>query len=155
MRPALTGVKSRSLFSQFSQKADTMKTKDRLPLALFTLRISVFLVMLMWTLDKLVDPNHAARVFEKFYQISGLGIIHFYILGIAELILLLAFLVGYRKTLSYGLVLIFHAVSTFSSYQQYLDPFTYPNLLFFAAWPMLAACFVLYYLREFDTKLVV
>ncbi len=132
-----------------------MKTKDRLPLALFTLRISVFLVMLMWTLDKLVDPNHAARVFEKFYQISGLGIIHFYILGIAELILLLAFLVGYRKTLSYGLVLIFHAVSTFSSYQQYLDPFTYPNLLFFAAWPMLAACFVLYYLREFDTKLVV
>ena len=132
-----------------------MKSKDRLPLALFTLRISVFLVMLMWTLDKLVDPNHAARVFEKFYQISGFGIIHFYILGIAELILLLAFLVGYRKTLSYGLVLIFHAVSTFSSYQQYLDPYTYPNLLFFAAWPMLAACFVLYYLREFDTKLVV
>ena len=132
-----------------------MKTKDRLPLALFTLRSSVFLVMLMWTLDKLVDPNHAARVFEKFYQISGLGIVHFYILGIAELILLLAFLVGYRKTITYGLVLIFHAVSTFSSYQQYLDPYTYPNLLFFAAWPMLAACFVLYYLREFDTKLVV
>ena len=132
-----------------------MKSRDRLPIALFTLRISVFLVMLMWTLDKLVDPNHAARVFEKFYQISGLGIVHFYILGIAELILLLAYLVGYRKTLTYGLVLIFHAVSTFSSYQQYLDPYTYPNLLFFAAWPMLAACFVLYYLRDFDTKLVV
>jgi putative oxidoreductase len=25
------------------------------------------------------------------------------------------------------------------------------NLLFFAAWPMLAACFALYYLRESDT----
>lgn len=132
-----------------------MKTKDRVPLALFTLRISVFLVMLMWTLDKLVDPGHAARVFEKFYQITGFELFYFYILGIAELLLLLAFLVGYRKTLTYGLVLIFHAVSTFSSYQQYLDPYTYPNLLFFAAWPMLAACFVLFYLRDHDTKLVI
>ena len=131
-----------------------MKTKDRVPLALFTLRISVFVVMLMWTLDKLVDPGHAARVFEKFYQITGFELFYFYIIGVAELILLLAFLVGYKKTLSYGLVLIFHAVSTFSSYEKYLDPYTYPNLLFFAAWPMLAACFVLFYLRSYDTKLV-
>ena len=132
-----------------------MKSKDRVPLALFTLRISVFLVMLMWTLDKLIDPGHAARVFEKFYQIAGLELYYFYVIGVAELILLLAFLVGYKKTLTYGLVLIFHAVSTFSSYPQYLDPFTYPNLLFFAAWPMLAACFVLFYLRDYDTKLVI
>lgn len=131
-----------------------MKTKDRVPLALFTLRISVFVVMLMWTLDKLVDPSHAARVFEKFYQITGFELFYFYIIGVAELVLLLAFLVGYKKTLSYGLVLIFHAVSTFSSYEKYLDPYTYPNLLFFAAWPMLAACFVLFYLRNYDTKLV-
>lgn len=132
-----------------------MKSKERIPLALFTLRISVFVVMLMWTLDKLVDPAHAARVYEKFYQISGFEHFYFYLIGIAELILLLAFLVGYKKTLSYGLVLIFHAVSTFSSYQQYLDPYQYPNLLFFAAWPMLAACFTLFYLRDYDTKLVV
>lgn len=131
-----------------------MKNKDRVPLALFTLRISVFVVMLMWTLDKLVDPGHAARVFEKFYQITGFELFYFYIVGVAELILILAFLVGYKKTLSYGLVLIFHAVSTFSSYEKYLDPYTYPNLLFFAAWPMLAACFVLFYLRSYDTKLV-
>ena len=132
-----------------------MKSKDRVPLALFTLRISVFLVMLMWTLDKLVDPGHAARVFEKFYNIGSFELYYFYVIGVAELILLLAFLVGYKKTLTYGLVLIFHAVSTFSSYEKYLDPYTYPNLLFFAAWPMLAACFVLFYLRAQDTKLVV
>ena len=132
-----------------------MRTKDRVPLALFTLRIGVFLVMLMWALDKLIDPNHAARVFEKFYRISGFETFYFYILGVAELILLLAFLVGYKKTLTYGLVLVFHAVSTFTSYPKYFDPFTYPNLLFFAAWLMLVACFVLFYLRDYDTKLVV
>ena len=131
-----------------------MKNRDRIPLALFTLRISIFVVMLMWTLDKLIAPAHAARVYEKFYQISGFDQYYFYFIGIAELVLLLAFLVGYKKTLSYGLVLVFHAVSTFSSYEKYLDPYTNPNLLFFAAWPMLAACFVLYYLREYDTKLV-
>ena len=38
-----------------------MKNRDRIPLALFTLRISIFVVMLMWTLDKLIAPAHAAR----------------------------------------------------------------------------------------------
>jgi hypothetical protein len=35
---------------------------------------------------------------------------------------------------------------------QYLNPWEPNNLLFFAAWPMLAACFSLYLLRELDTK---
>ena len=39
-----------------------------------------------------------------------------------------------------------------SSFGRYLDPWTAPNLLFFAAWPMLAAIFALYYLRDLDTK---
>jgi hypothetical protein len=34
-----------------------------------------------------------------------------------------------------------------------LDPFTDANLLFFAAWPMLAACIALFLLREHDTLL--
>ena len=43
-----------------------------------------------------------------------------------------------------------HAGSTFSAYAQYYDVFN--NLLFFAAWPMLAACAALYLLRDADTK---
>jgi putative oxidoreductase len=39
-------------------------------------------------------------------------------------------------------------VSTFSSFRQYFDPFE--NLLFFAAWPMLAAIYALYSLRDLD-----
>jgi putative oxidoreductase len=55
-----------------------------------------------------------------------------------------------EKRISYGGVLILHSISTLSSYRQYLDPFN--NLLFFAAWPMLAACVALYLLRDVDTK---
>jgi len=37
--------------------------------------------------------------------------------------------------------------------RQYLNP--WQNLLFFAAWPMLAACVALYLLRDADTLLSV
>lgn len=66
------------------------------------------------------------------------------------MILLLAFVAGVARRWTYGLVLVLHGVSTLSSFKQYLHPFTGPNLLFFAAWPMLAACFALYHLREDD-----
>lgn len=36
-----------------------MQTEKRLPIALLALRLSVFLVMLVWTLDKLFAPGHA------------------------------------------------------------------------------------------------
>jgi hypothetical protein len=38
-----------------------------------------------------------------------------------------------------------HTVSTFSTFRQYLHPFEDVNILFFTAWPMLGACFTLYY----------
>jgi len=50
-----------------------MSTESRLGLPLFTLRLGVFIVMLMWTLDKFVNPAHSAAVYENFYLIGGLG----------------------------------------------------------------------------------
>lgn len=123
----------------------------RIPVVLLFLRLSVFLVMLMWTLDKFVRPDHAASVFEKYYLLSGLGGSVAYLLGGLEIALLILFVFGIARRLSYGAVLILHGVSTVSSYPHYLAPFEGPNLLFFAAWPMLAACLGLYLLRDLDT----
>ncbi len=116
---------------------------------LLALRLSVLLVMLVWTLDKFVNPAHAAGVYANFYAIRGLGPGMMYAIGGVELLVLAGFAIGFRKRLTYGAVFMLHAVSTLSSYRQYLAPFQ--NLLFFAAWPMLAACFALYRLRELDT----
>ncbi len=123
--------------------------ENRIPAALLGLRLSVFFVMLMWTLDKLVNPNHAAAIYQKFYFIPGVGNSFLAVLAVSELALLLGFVAGYRKRFTYGVVLVLHAISTLSSYRQYLAPFD--HLLFFAAWPMLAACFALYGLRDLDT----
>ena len=124
---------------------------QRLKFSLFCLRLGVFIVMLFWTLDKFVRPDHAANVFEGFYAISGLGSIIMKILGGLELVLIAGFFLGIKKRFTYGAILLLHGVSTLSSYKQYLAPFEKVNLLFFAAWPMLAACAALYLLRDDDT----
>lgn len=128
-------------------------TDRKLQISLLLLRLGVAAVMLPWAIDKLVRPDHAAGVFANFYALPGLETWAFTALGIAQILLVLAFLAGIARTWSYGLVTLLHAVSTFSSYRQYLDPFSGPNLLFFAAWPMLAACIALFLLRDRDRLL--
>ena len=124
--------------------------RNRLQWSLLGLRLGVFMVMLMWTLDKFLNPGHSIKIFEKFYAISGLGETTAYLLGALQLILIFTFLAGVKKRFTYGLIFLLHGGSTLSALSQYLDPFN--NLLFFAAWPMWAACFALYLLRNEDTK---
>lgn len=130
-----------------------MALQDRLRISLLLLRLGVFSVMIMWTIDKFINPDHAARVFAHFYLISGLEENMILAIGVIQLIVVVAFLFGYKKTYSYGAVLILHAISTLSSYTKYMEPWIDRNLLFFAAWPMLAACMVLFLLRDQDLLL--
>ncbi|MGJ3243284.1 MAG: hypothetical protein ACFE0O_10075 [Opitutales bacterium] len=133
--------------------SDTLQS--RLAWSLLVLRLTVFIVFAFWTLDKFLNPEHTARVFANFYQIENLSAAMSYAIGTVQAVILLAFLVGFRKTVSYGLVLALHAVSTLSSFPQYLAPFEGPNLLFFAAWPMLGALIALFLLRDADRLWVV
>jgi putative oxidoreductase len=133
--------------------ADPLANKNlqsNLQWSLLFLRVGVFIVMFIWTLDKFVNPAHSIKIFEHFYKINGLNDIMAYVLGSLQLILVIAFLFGIKKRLSYGLIFLMHAGSTLSAYALYIDAFN--NLLFFAAWPMLAACAALYLLRDADTK---
>ena len=128
-----------------------MPIERRSELALLLLRIGVFIVMSMWSLDKLIQPGHAAAVFESFYFMSGIGTEILMVIGLAQLAIEITFLLGLWKFWTYGFVLITHTVSTLSSWKQYLDPFN--NMLFLAAIPMLAACIALFLLRKEDRML--
>ncbi|MBI4006699.1 MAG: hypothetical protein HY356_08515 [Gammaproteobacteria bacterium] len=132
-----------------------MNIDKRLAISLLLLRISVFIVMLVWTVDKFTNPEHASDVFKKFYFIFIPGNQIMYLIGAIELIILVGFIAGVKKQFTYGAVLLFHAVSTLASYQKYLAPYDGNNALFFAAWPMLAACITLYLLREQDNYLTI
>ena len=130
-----------------------MTHDNKFKYSMFFLRASVFLVILMWTVDKFINPGHAAVIFEKFYSISGFASSIFNIIGAVELILLVLFFIGFKKTFTYGAILLLHAGSTLSAFGQYLSPFEGNHLLFFAAWPMLAACVMLFLFRKEDTFL--
>jgi putative oxidoreductase len=132
-------------------KQDVPGVQDRaLEISLLALRLTVALVMAVWALDKLINPDHAAGVFRSFYGLQ-VGDAVLLAIGALQLIIIATFVAGAFKTISYGLVLLMHAGSTLSSWQQYLNPFD--NLLFFAAWPMLAACLALFLLRDRDRLL--
>lgn len=124
----------------------------RLQTSLLTLRLGVFIVMFVWTMDKFVNPGHSVVVFEKYYGLGSSDLIS-YLLGTVQLLLVLAFVTGIKKRFTYGLIFLMHGGSTLSAYAKYADPFN--SLLFFAAWPMWAACFTLYLLRDADVKFTI
>ena len=128
-------------------------TKPKLAVALLLMRLGVGIVFLMWTIDKLMNPEHAARVFAAFYMIPSLSVAASYTLGTLQMILVLAFLTGTLKRYSYMAIFVMHLISTLSTYARYFDPWTAQNLLFVAAFPMLAACWALWSLRDQDTIL--
>ncbi|MGR0278061.1 hypothetical protein ACUM5Y_03320 [Marinomonas dokdonensis] len=127
-------------------------SRSKLEWSLFGLRLGVFIVFLMWTLDKFVNPGHAAVVMKVFYSVPNLSENIAYLLGAAQLALVISFLIGFQKRWATLIILIMHLSSTLVSFGRYMDPWGPSNLLFFAAWPMLAATITLYLLREYDTK---
>ena len=126
------------------------KSRTQLGVCLLLLRLGIASVFFIWTVDKFVNPEHAAAVFKKFYKFPGLTATLAYIVGAVQMLLVVAFTVGLLRTWTYGLILVMHAISTFSSWEKYIDPWTYPHLLFYAAIPMLSACVALWVLRRFD-----
>jgi uncharacterized membrane protein YkgB len=132
---------------------DDTKTLARLPIALLLLRLGIAAVMIPWSIDKFVQPGHAQAVFGHFYGVGDVTVPIVYALGAIQLVLALGFLAGAWRTWTYGAALVMHALSTLASWRQYLEPYQEVNLLFFAAWPMLAACVALFMLRAEDRVL--
>ena len=120
----------------------------RLATSLLLLRLSLGLVMMVWAFDKILNPAHGAAVFEAFYGVAGVGEQAVQGIGVAQALIVLAFLLGAAKTWSYGAVLFMHAVTTLVSWSAYLQPLE--NILFLSAWPMLAGLVALFLLRGED-----
>ncbi len=122
----------------------------RVPLALFVLRLVLGLFLLQWAVEKFVRPEGASKIFGYYYGIDLSASMPMFIGGF-EVILVLAFLAGAYKRLTYGLAFLIHAVSTVATYDQLLNPYQDSNHLFTAGIPVLAGFWVLYWLRDLDT----
>lgn len=123
----------------------------RLQIGLALLRLSAGVFFLIWSADKLVNPGHAQNVFSHFYFLSISPSIVIAI-GVAQTVVVLAFMAGLLKTWTYGAVLAMHTVSVVSTWKQLLTPYSEesPAILFWAAVPLLAALVLLWLARDED-----
>jgi len=122
-----------------------------LKLPLFLTRLGIVLFLAPWVLMRLTKVEAGTGIFAKYYHISNLPDIAGYAIGIFWLALLVAFAIGFKKKISYGLVLVLHALGTVMTIP-YLIPGTEKfQILFMAAIPAAAAMLLLYVLRNEDT----
>ncbi len=123
-----------------------------LRLPLFLTRLSIFLFMLPWQLMRFTTPEAINRISNKYYKFS-MPEIGSTITGVLMIALLIAFLVGFKKKISYLLVLLLHGIGTLMTIPNLIPGLEGYNQLFLAAVPALAAMLLLYCLRDEDTML--
>ena len=127
------------------------KSIANLPKGLFILRWSIVLFLIPWVLDKFTSPEHTAGVFKKFYKISEVSTNASYAIGVFWVLLLAAFALGFKKRISYGLVMLFHGVATVTTIPNMIPYTENFVMLFLAAIPTLGGMILLYLMREHDT----
>lgn len=126
-----------------------------LSMALLILRAALGLFMLIWAIEKFVRPESYAQIYQYFYGLP-LGGTVVTLLGVLQVAIVIAFLAGYRKTLSYAAVALMNAASLVVSLPLILAPYQgETNHLFVASIPIVAASAVLFLLRDHDTALTV
>ncbi|WP_409434066.1 hypothetical protein ACJ3XI_06070 [Litorimonas sp. RW-G-Af-16] len=124
-----------------------------LRLPLFLTRLSIAIFLLPWILMRFIDGGKNAKgISEKYYHFTQPDIMTT-LIGVGWVILLIAFIIGFKKKISYGLVFLIHLVGTLMSLP-YMIPGTEKFIpTFMAAIPTLMAMFLLWKLREQDTLL--
>lgn len=125
-----------------------------LRLPLFLTRLSIFLFMLPWQIMRFTKPDVINNISNKYYKFS-MPEIGSTITGVLMIALLIAFLIGFKKKISYLLVLILHGIGTAMTIPNLIPGIEGYNQLFLAAIPALGAMLLLYCLRDEDTMLSV
>ena len=124
--------------------------ESRLAIALLVMRITLGIFFLQWGIEKFVVPATTLAIFRNFYGIN-FGTWVPPILGVLQILLALALLVGFKPRITYGLVLVLHTVTVVVSIPRLISPWNpVSNHFFIAGVPILAAFLALYMLRDWD-----
>ena len=147
------------MWLQTEIESNTMTNERSTELGLFSLRLTIFILMIVWAGLKIIAPGAYAGagdnpgIFQGFYGVS-IGAQIVLILGIAQIIFLLAYVAGLFKTITVGGVLLMNFASMAVSSPKFFAPFAdKPNLLFLAAVPVFGASLAHFLMRKNDTYL--
>ena len=123
--------------------------------SLLALRITIALLVLLWGIDKIVDPAHAIRVSDTFYRglLSQGGLMP--VLGILQVGLALLAMVGLFRRMVDPLMLLVNLGSMLGVWRSVVDPWGWvlegTNVLFFPSVIVVAGCLVLIAFRDQET----
>lgn len=128
-------------------------------IALFSLRLSLFILMVAWAYLKVKNPASYAGdggdnggIFGGFYGLSfGQNIV--LIMGVAQIVFLLAYLAGLFKTITVGGVLLMNTITLLVSMPKIINMYQDKNILFVASVPIFAASLAHFMMRKDDTFL--
>lgn len=121
---------------------------QREQVGLLLLRLGLGILLLLWGIEKILLPGVTNKVFETFYGV-GVSPTTATVLGVLEVILAIGIIIGLWKTVTYGLGLVLHIITTIVVYPRLISPFG-DNHLFIATIPILGAFIALYLLRDHD-----
>ena len=110
--------------------------------------------MLPWQIMRFTKPDSIGRISDKYYKFA-MPEIGSTITGVLMIALLVAFVIGFKKKISYLLVLILHGIGTLMTIPHLIPGIEGYNQLFLAAIPTVMAMLLLYCLRNEDTLLSV
>lgn len=95
---------------------------NTLGLGLFILRITLAAFFMIWALEKLLLPDTANGIAGYFYGFQlPPGILT--VVGLMQVALIITFALGVHRTVTYGIVTLYHAGSTFSTWFILIDPY--------------------------------
>ena len=128
-----------------------MERDRNLESCLLAMRLTTAVFMLVWAVDKILNPKSAQGVFATYYFWKEAPANWLAMFGIAQTLIILAFAVGAFRFWTYGAILIMHLFSTVASHSRMIPPYG-PNAskTFWAAVPVLAGIAALFILRERD-----
>ena len=127
-----------------------MEHDNKISLSLLIMRLGIAAFFGAWTSLKFTRPEWFENVFQNSYGLSFASSDMAAIVGGLQLLLLLAFVLGFKRTLSYGVMVLMQAAGVLASIPNLMNLTQYPNNLMWAAVPALASVVALFILRGYD-----
>ncbi len=105
---------------------DKPQRKWQESLGLLLLRLGLAWFLLVWAVNKILAPGQYVKLWGYFHGIE-IGASAPYIMGGAQLVVILAMILGLWRTLSYGLAFAMHTVTVVVIFPSLIAPFVIDN----------------------------
>ncbi len=127
-----------------------MALQLKLSISLLIIRLSIAAFFTAWSSLKFYRPEWFENVFRNFYGLEFASRDMSAFVGVVQLLIVLAFVLGFKRTISYAVLALMQGAGVLGSIPNLMNFAQYPNNLMWAAVPAFGAAVALFIMREHD-----